>query len=435
MQDTLWLAAVRYLFFGIRTMTRGINFAFAEVCARIVGMDVHPNYFQAKELTKRMNVRFILVFTAIMAIYVGLNLYVLWNAVSFWEAAFPLSGTGGLFWSVFVLLAFGYLLAMLLRRVLPYALYKWIKLIGAYGLAVFFYCVLLLPFADLAVWLLQVAGYPAPSAVLVVGYIVMAILLVLLLRGTWNAWQPKVRRYDISVAKQAGHRKELRIAAASDLHLGTTVGKGHLSRLIRQLEALKPDIILLPGDVLDDSIEPFIRENMADVMGQLKAPLGVYACLGNHEYIGGHIDDYVERMKAIGIEVLLDRVLEIDGSFYVAGRKDKSVSRFAGEGRLVHEELMKDIDSAKPIILLDHQPTQFAEAAQAGVDLMLSGHTHRGQMMPNHLITRRIFELDWGYLRKGAMHVIVSSGFGFWGPPVRIGSRSEILDIRVTFHS
>ncbi|WP_284644083.1 metallophosphoesterase [Paenibacillus silviterrae] len=382
-----------------------------------------------------MNFRFLLVFTAIMVIYVGLNLYVLWNAVSFWETAFPSNGTGGLFWGVFVLLAFGYLLAMLLRRVLPYALYKWIKLIGAYGIACFFYCVLLLPFADLAVWLLQIAGYPGSSAVLVVGYIVMAILLVLLLQGTRNAWQPTVRRYDITIAKQAGHRKELRIAAASDLHLGTTVGKGHLSRLIQQMEALKPDMILLPGDVLDDSIEPFIRENMADVMRKLQAPLGVYACLGNHEYIGGHIEDYVKRMKEIGIEVLIDRVLEIDGSFYVAGRKDKSVNRFAGEGRLVHEELLKDIDSAKPIILLDHQPTQFAEAAQAGVDLMLSGHTHRGQMMPNHLITRRIFELDWGYLRKGAMHVIVSSGFGFWGPPVRIGSRSEILDIRVTFDS
>ncbi len=82
---------------------------------------------------------------------------------------------------------------------------------------------------------------------------------------------------------------------------------------------------------------------------------------------------------------------------------------------------------------MDHQPHQLGAAAEAGIDLMLSGHTHRGQMMPNHLITRRLFELDWGYLRKGVMHAIVSSGFGSWGPPLRIGSRSELLDIRVTF--
>jgi uncharacterized protein len=243
-----------------------------------------------------------------------------------------------------------------------------------------------------------------------------------------------IRRYELEIAKQAGDgRRELRIAVASDIHLGTVVGNGHLGRLADRMEELKPDLILLPGDVLDDSIEPFIRENMADVMKRLKAPLGVYACLGNHEYIGGHVTDYVERMKAIGIEVLTDRVVSIGDSFYVAGRKDKAAERFSKEGRLPLEELLQDVDKTKPIILLDHQPYGLGAAAEAGVDLMLSGHTHRGQMAPNHLITRRLFELDWGYLRKGVMHALVSSGYGFWGPPIRLGSRSEILDVRVHF--
>ncbi|MNT99041.1 putative metallophosphoesterase [compost metagenome] len=84
---------------------------------------------------------------------------------------------------------------------------------------------------------------------------------------------------------------------------------------------------------------------------------------------------------------------------------------------------------------MDHQPSALQEAADNGIDLSLHGHTHRGQMAPNHWITRRIFELDWGYLRKGNLHAFVSSGYGSWGPPIRIGSRSEILDITIRFVS
>lgn len=384
-----------------------------------------------KEDNGGMNPRFVLIFATILLLYVGLNLYIIWNAAMFGEAAFP-GGFGLPFWIVFSVFAYGYLAAMLLRRFLPYGLYKGLKLVGAYGMGAFYYSVILLPLADLAVLLLRALGVPGKSSVIITGCTVIVLLAALVLRGSSNAWGTVVRRYEVTVRKAAGDRKALRIMAASDLHLGTTVGKKHLARLLAKAEELKPDLILLPGDVLDDSIEPFVRENMAEVLGRLRAPLGVYACLGNHEYIGGHIQDYVKRMQDIGIEVLIDRVVQVEG-FYLAGRKDKAVERFTEAGRLTHKELLLEADTACPVILLDHQPTQFAEAMEAGVDLVLCGHTHRGQMAPNHFITRRLFEKDWGYLRKGTLHAIVSSGFGFWGPPVRIGSRSEVLDIHVTF--
>ena len=82
---------------------------------------------------------------------------------------------------------------------------------------------------------------------------------------------------------------------------------------------------------------------------------------------------------------------------------------------------------------MDHQPYAFGTAADAGADLLLCGHTHRGQFAPNHLITRRLFELDWGYMRKSALHVLVSSGFGTWGPPIRLFSRSEVLFVTLNF--
>ncbi|WP_245954727.1 metallophosphoesterase [Paenibacillus flagellatus] len=378
--------------------------------------------------------RTLLVIVCFLFVFIALSAYIGWNGYVFWNAAIS-PQLDAVYWVFFALIAYGYLAAMLLRRLIPYRLYAALKTIGSYGMAVLFYALLTLPAADVLVALLRWAGVERDYAIARTGWVELLVLLLILLRGSWNARSPVVRRYDIEIAKPAGTRRELRLAVASDLHLGTTVGRRHLTRLVERVEALKPDIVLLPGDVLDDSIEPFVRERMADVMRRLKAPLGVYASLGNHEYIGGHIAEYTERMREIGIEVLIDRVVRVADSFYVAGRKDASVERFAGGGRLSVDELLADADRSLPIVLLDHQPYKLGAAAESGVDLMLSGHTHRGQMAPNHWITGRLFELDWGYLRKGAMHAIVSSGFGTWGPPVRIGSRSELLDIRIAFRS
>ncbi|WP_438444556.1 metallophosphoesterase [Gorillibacterium sp. sgz5001074] len=384
-----------------------------------------------------MSMRIVAMIITALLVYLGLNAYVGWNGSVLWSELLP-GVSPAWFWTVYAVLALSYIGAMALRRLLPYRVFAWLKIIGSYGMAVQFYALLTLPVADLAVWILRWNGISAEASVRIVGGAAAVLLLGLLLYGTRNAWSTVLLRYDLQVDKRAGDgRRELRIAVASDIHLGTVVGNGHLNRLVKKMEELKPDIILLPGDVLDDSLEPFIREHMADAMNRLrqKAPLGAYACLGNHEYIGGHVPDYIRRMKDIGIEVLTDRSVVVDGSFVVAGRKDKAVERIQKEGRLPVRELLADLDHSLPIILLDHQPYGLGDAAEAGVDLMLSGHTHRGQMAPNHLITRRLFELDWGYLRKGAMHAVVSSGYGFWGPPIRLGSRSEVIDIRLTFRT
>ncbi|WP_409341922.1 metallophosphoesterase [Paenibacillus sp. MBLB4367] len=379
-----------------------------------------------------MKLRTLLMIAAFLCLFAGLIGYIGWNGSLLWNVLAP-GLSDAVYWTVYLFVSLGYLLAMALRKALPYRIYKGIKWIGSYGLGLLFFSVLLLPIADIAGWLLKLGGADHDAVVTGVGGAVLVLLAVLLIRGSWNAWSPVVRRYDIVIDKQAGAMQELRVAVASDLHLGTIVGKRHLARLVERIDGMKPDLILLPGDVLDDSIEPFVRENMAEVLGRLRAPLGVYASLGNHEYIGGHIEEYVKRMQEIGIEVLVDRTVNVADSFYVVGRKDYAAERFTKQGRLGVEELLSDVDRTRPVIVLDHQPHKLGAAAQAGVDLMLSGHTHRGQMVPNHFITGRIFELDWGYLRKEAMHAIVSSGFGSWGPPLRLGSRSEVLDIRVAF--
>ena len=232
----------------------------------------------------------------------------------------------------------------------------------------------------------------------------------------------------MTVSKEANGLKKLRVVVASDLHLGSIVGRRHLEQLVRQANALKPDLMLLPGDVLDDAVEPFIRHDYGRVLGGIRAVYGTYATLGNHEYYGGGIEAYVTSMRDHGIPVLLDEIVQIADCVYLIGRKDKT-----DRSRASVAELTTGLSADKTIILMDHQPSAILEIADAGVDVSLHGHTHRGQMAPNHWITRRLFELDWGYKQFGELHAFVSSGFGTWGPPIRLGSRSEILCITVRF--
>lgn len=382
-----------------------------------------------------MKLRFAMTIVFFLGLFLLINGYIGWNASVLWRATTG-HPAGWLFWIVFWIVAFSYVIARLGGKWLTGPLARLLKVIGSYWFAVVIYGLLLLPLADLAAWLLSLGGVARGDYVPALGAIFGAALVSILLVGSRNAWSPVVRRYELAVAKPADGRREWTIAVASDLHLGNTVGNRHLARLVERINAMQPDLILLPGDVLDDSIEPFIRNNMAERLGRLKARLGVYAVLGNHEYFGGHIDEYVKRMQAIGIKVLRDELELVGGAVTVAGRKDRVAEQGGpggGGGRLSHEALLAGADRTKPLILLDHQPTQLDRAQAAGVDIVLSGHTHRGQMAPGHLITRRLFEIDWGYLRKGAMHAVVSSGFGSWGPPIRLGSRSEIIELKVSF--
>lgn len=376
-----------------------------------------------KEALQALKPRVFAIISGILLFYSALVFFVGWNIWIWLNTLFSLEHAG-IYTIVIGVIAYSYLLGRLHVRLAP------LKIIGSYWFAVVQYGAILFPLADLLVLLLQLFSVPTEKSVFWVGIFLLISFIGIFLRGTWNAWNPIVRKYELSIPKRAGSYKQLRIAMASDIHLGWIVGKSHLQRLIREVDALRPDIMLLPGDVLDDDIEPFIRKNMASVMKNLRAPLGVYAILGNHEYIGGKIPEYLKQMEAIDVRVLVDETIKIDDSFYLIGRKDRA----AGERKSL-EELLVDVDPGAPLIVMDHQPYHLEVAARNGIDLMLSGHTHRGQLAPNHLITRRIFELDWGYKQKRQLHAIVSSGFGFWGPPLRLGSRSELIQIDITFTS
>lgn len=172
---------------------------------------------------------------------------------------------------------------------------------------------------------------------------------------------------------------------------------------------------------------------MSEILCGLSPKFGSFAVLGNHEYYGGQVEQAVRHLQQGGIRVLRDETVKVADSFYIVGRDYRGAGRFTGQQRKELQVIMKGIDGSLPIILLDHEPVCLEEAKQAGVDLQLSGHTHKGQFFPNQLVTGMMFDIDWGYLRRENLQVIVSSGFGTWGPPIRIGNRPEIVDIMIHF--
>lgn len=347
-----------------------------------------------------MKLRFIAIIFVVLLVYSGISIYIGWNGWMFFSTLFHWEAAGW-YTSALALLACAYIIGRSAYNTPIRPVAEAMKLIGSYWFAVLEYAVLILPVANIVSLILKAAGTGEDVYIVAIGSIVCFIMIILLILGSWNAWSPVIRTYHVQVPKTAGKMKKLRIAMASDLHLGNIVGNRHLQRLVNKVEQIKPDLILLPGDILDDDIEPFLRKNMSRVLGKLKAPLGVYAVTGNHEYIGRKVPEFISAMDAIGIRVLMDEAALIANSFYLIGRKDKASAGFGADKRLPISELIAPLDQSRPLIMLDHQPSDIGNAAENGIDLSVSGHTHRGQMMPNHLITRKLFELDFGYLKKG----------------------------------
>jgi predicted MPP superfamily phosphohydrolase len=258
-----------------------------------------------------------------------------------------------------------------------------------------------------------------------------AVLVVGL--GASNASRPRIRQLSVAIVKPVPGSPTLTMAVASDLHLGLISGSAWLRPFVDRVNALEPDIVLLPGDIVDESVTAEEEDRLTTVFRKLRAPLGVYAVPGNHETYSG-LERNVACLERCGVIVLQDRAVKVADSFYVIGRRDPS-SLQRGERRIPLPRIMTSagVDTRLPMILLDHQPLHLEEAEAVGIDLELCGHTHAGQLFPLNLINKRIYEQNWGYLRKGKTQYYVSCGVGTWGPPVRTGSTPEIMKITLSF--
>jgi len=364
---------------------------------------------------------FILIFIIALLLYGGLVYYIGWRGYR-WLRPESSSKRFKLLYILIVGLA---AVSFIVGRVSDIT---FLNIVGAYWMAVFYLLLLLVPLAHLTVILLRLTRLPRRGTQRWTGIVTVALLLSLMAYGTYNAYSPVIRSYDIKMDRGSSTIDKLHIAMAADTHFGLLSGRDHAKRLVKEMNALQPDLILLPGDLFDDDVEPFLDQKIDQVLSDLHAPYGVYASLGNHDKHDGTMEELIEALERSGIQVLYDETVEVQGQFTLVGRRDKSDLY-----RLPLEQLMNGVDLTKPAILLEHQPYEFDIALQAGIDLVVSGHTHRGQIFPGNLLTDMIYENDWGYLQKERMHTIVTSGYGFWGPPIRIGTRSEIASIQVQF--
>jgi predicted MPP superfamily phosphohydrolase len=274
---------------------------------------------------------------------------------------------------------------------------------------------------------------PGPAG-LVLFLAVAGITALSIAAGAYNAVRPRTEELALNIPKKAGGMERLTIVLASDLHLGTLVGRSRLEKVVERINALTPDIIFLPGDIVDETVTAKDEAEFSAIMRRLRAPLGVFAVPGNHEFYSG-LERNLACLRACDIKVLEDEAINVAGAFVLVGRRDPS-SLTPKEPRLPIRDILAKhgFDDRLPVILLDHQPAHLEEASRAGVDLQLSGHTHAGQLFPLDIINRKVWELNWGYLRKGNTQYYVTSGVGTWGPPVRTGSRPEIVRIRLTFN-
>lgn len=230
------------------------------------------------------------------------------------------------------------------------------------------------------------------------------------------------QRQEINLTTDKALERPIKIVMLSDLHAGFHNRRVEVSRWVDMINAEQADLILIAGDMVDGNVRPLQEQGTAEELRRLNAP--TFACVGNHEYITG-LDKALDLLSMTDIRILRDDTVTVDG-VTIVGRDDR-VNRH----RKSVKQLLQGVDRNHYIIMLDHQPYQLEEAEQNGVDLQLSGHTHRGQVWPLNWVTRAMYECDYGQYQRGKTDYYVSSGMGIWGGKFRIGTDSEYVVITI----
>jgi uncharacterized protein len=372
-------------------------------------------------------------FSIVLTIYSLVNIYLYYKG---FKAVPALQNNRFLYTVTFFLLAVIFIVAKILESKHSSVITDALNILGGFWLAFMLYGFLFFLLSDIILLILRIPGILKGDSILIYrkwSFIIIASTSVLLIAGGFlNAIIPVTREYNITINKAAGEVKTLRIAAVSDIHLGSIIRKRSLKRMSQMIKDMKPDIVLLLGDIVDGEIGPVLRGDLLQYFTWPECTDGLYAITGNHEFIGGAART-IPYIESKGIRVLKDEIVTLPGGIQLIGRIDRDSFRFYRKERMKLGELMNQVDTSKPVILLDHQPFHLDESEKYGVDLELSGHTHNGQIWPLNYLTAMIYELSYGYLKKGNSQFIVSSGYGLWGPRVRSGSRSEVLMINLTF--
>lgn len=371
--------------------------------------------------------KFILFLLSFLTIFLGVNIYV--SARISYYLQFPSVHTK-LTYLFFLGAALLSIVGFFLSQKFSSTYAQWVYILGSVWLGILFYIFLTIIFIDCSKLLFSIFGSDYSMTIRTRFYTAGTLLVtitLLLTGGFINARSPVIVKKQITIEKPLQNTQNLRIVMVSDLHFGTIVGKSYEKKFTKMVSQLQPDILLLCGDIIDNNVEIVIRKKIGSHLKNLKPPLGVFAITGNHEYIGDIVKSR-DFYQSINIPIIEDSMVVLANGLQIIGRKDAHSPE-----RLPLDSLIKKVNPDYPIIVLNHQPHHLQEAAALGVDLHLSGHTHHGQLWPLNYITQALFEISWGYKKINNSHFYVSSGFGTWGPPFRIGNKPEVLCIDIHF--
>lgn len=260
---------------------------------------------------------------------------------------------------------------------------------------------------------------------------ILGFLVVAVAAGYGNYNIKNVRETDYHLTTNKEVPSNLKVIQISDLHTGTTMSTEKVKSYCKQIEKEHPDILALTGDIFDENTTKEQMQTVAKALGQIKTTYGTFYVFGNHDYNYYANkpfytpDQLRETLKENGIHVLEDQSYQVNKTLRIVGRKDATVDRKDVK------ELVGNKTKDEFILLLDHQPRNLKENRLAGIDLSLSGHTHAGQIWPTGQLGQLFGfnELNYGYRKDGTYQVIVSSGIGGWGYPIRTGGHSEYVVI------
>lgn len=367
---------------------------------------------------------FYFVLAAVLLILGGSNLYLarrFWQILTHFFPKLPFWIPVGVFAVLFLVLTLGFSRSML---PLPAAAKQALGVANACWMGVYLYLLMFFLLTD-AAYLLVRFFIPVNR----LWFLTAGLLLALAVSGYgfFHAGAIQQKDYDITIPGA----DEMTLVLISDVHLGAVGSEKRLPEIVERINALEPDAVCIAGDFFDSDFAAIRNPDAAAATLQtLSAPYGVWAVLGNHD-AGKTAEQMREYLHRCNIRLLNNETALLADKLILAGRTDRSP--IGGFGDLAGTELLL-ANSLLPVVVMDHNPAHIAEYGPE-VDLILSGHTHRGQIFPGRLITDRMYTVDYGYYRAGEQspQVIVSSGVGTWGMPMRVGSDCEI--VKITIHS
>ncbi|MFH0818813.1 MAG: metallophosphoesterase [Patescibacteria group bacterium] len=338
--------------------------------------------------------------------------------------------------AVLIILALSFVITVIMLKIHDNIITRSLYFLGAYWMGLFFYVLMSL----VLIWVIYFVGklLNLDLNMVIVNTIVYGICLIISFYGIYETFNPQLNKIDVRIKNLPDSWQDKTIVQLSDVHLGAIHRPAFLNKIVKQVNELNPDVIVITGDMfdgMDGKLEPFIFG-----LSSFKAKQGIYFVAGNHEeYLG--MQEPLNIIKKANIKILNNEVVNINGLQLVGLAYNNNAD-------------IKNLDLNQPSVFLQHMPTDinlnatstvshqaniywqpdviFDKAIEMGIDLQLSGHTHAGQFFPFNLLTKKIFKnYDYGLHQQGDFQIYISSGTGTWGPPLRIGTKSEIAVIQL----